>query len=151
MFDLKNGETFNSDANVPLLQNAAGDNEVNAELVSPIPPMNSSSPLTNLFSQPSLRSSIFALICVTLGTGMLPLPYFFKTNGVVLTMVMYAFCGIATYLTLKILINMAYLNNTYSYNDLVAKYYGKKMVLLSHGMFIYINSLRIFYSISHRI
>ena len=131
MFDLKNGETFNSDANVPLLQNAAGDNEVNAELVSPIPTMNSSSPLTNLFFQPikrgSLRSSIFALICVTLGTGMLPLPYFFKTNGVVLTMVMYAFCGIATYLTLKILINMAYLNNTYSYNDLVAKYYGKKM------------------------
>ena len=64
MFDLKNGETFNSDANVPLLQNAAGDNEVNAELVSPIPTMNSSSPLTNLFFQPikrgSLRSSIFA-------------------------------------------------------------------------------------------
>lgn len=131
MFDLKNGETFNSDANVPLLQNAAGDNEINAELVSPIPTMNSTSPLSNLFFQPikrgSLRSSVFALICVTLGTGMLPLPYFFKTNGVVLTMVMYAFCGIATYLTLKILINMAYLNNTYSYNDLVAKYYGKKM------------------------
>ena len=40
MFDLKNGETFNSDANVPLLQNAAGDNEINAELVSPIPTMN---------------------------------------------------------------------------------------------------------------
>ena len=30
----------------------------------------------------SLRASIFGLVCVTLGTGMLPLPYFFKSNGI---------------------------------------------------------------------
>lgn len=39
----------------------------------------------------SLRSSIYGLICVTLGTGMLPLPYFFRTNGILLTLIIFFF------------------------------------------------------------
>ena len=57
MFDLKNGETFNSDANVPLLQNAAGDNEVNAELVSPIPTMKPTAYPSGVMK---LKESIFS-------------------------------------------------------------------------------------------
>ena len=39
----------------------------------------------------SLRSSVYGLICVTLGTGMLPLPYFFRTNGILLTLIIFFF------------------------------------------------------------
>ena len=132
MFNLKHGETFDSDHLTPLLQPAENGIRNEQDVISPASTMPStSSPLANLFFRPikrgSLRSSIFALICVTLGTGMLPLPYFFKTNGIILTLIIYTFCGIATYLTLLVLINMAYLNDCYSYNDLVAKYFGKKM------------------------
>lgn len=88
-------------------------------------------PLYNLFFQPikhgSLKTSIFCMICVTLGTGMLPLPYFFKSNGIILTLVVFLICGASTYITLKILISLAYKNATYNYNELVSKYYGKKM------------------------
>ena len=45
-----------------------------------------SNSLRNTYFSPlapgSLRASIFALVCVTLGSGMLPLPYFFRKNGI---------------------------------------------------------------------
>ena len=82
----------------------------------------------NLFFRPikhgSLRSSIFCMICVTLGTGMLPLPYFFRTNGIILTLIMYFFCSIPTYFTLQLLIKMSYEFNTYDFIGLVNKVYN---------------------------
>lgn len=88
----------------------------------------------------SLRASVFALVCVTLGTGMLPLPYFFKTNGILLTMVIFLLCGFATLYTLKLLISIAYDNKTYTYNELVSKYFGSTMVNYSIVVLM-INSL----------
>ena len=82
----------------------------------------------NLFFRPikhgSLRSSIFCMICVTLGTGMLPLPYFFRTNGIILTLIMYFFCSIPTYFTLQLLIKMGYEFKTYDFIGLVNKVYN---------------------------
>lgn len=88
----------------------------------------------------SLKASVFALICVTLGTGMLPLPYFFITNGILLTMAIFLLCGFATLYTLKLLISMAYENKTYVYNELVGKYFGTAMVNYSIVVLM-INSL----------
>ena len=36
----------------------------------------------------SLKSSIFCMICVTLGTGMLPIPHLFSSNGLILTFIL---------------------------------------------------------------
>jgi vesicular inhibitory amino acid transporter len=90
----------------------------------------------------SLRASIFCLICVTLGSGMLPLPYFFKTNGIILTLLIYFFCAFSTLRTLKILCNLSYKTKIYSYNELVAHYFGQnsKMVIYSITVLL-INSL----------
>ena len=90
----------------------------------------------------SLRASIFCLICVTLGTGMLPLPYFFKSNGIILTLFIFFFCAFSTLLTLKILINLSYKNKIYSYNELVAQYFGKGSSMESYSItMLLINSL----------
>ena len=64
----------------------------------------------------SLRSSVYGLICVTLGTGMLPLPYFFRTNGIILSLIIFFFCSFPTYITLKILTSMSFQFEIYSYN-----------------------------------
>ena len=49
--------------------------------------------LYNLFFRPvkhgSVRSSVFCMICVTLGTGMLPIPYLLSSNGIILTFILF--------------------------------------------------------------
>ena len=73
----------------------------------------------------SLRSSVYGLICVTLGTGMLPLPYFFRTNGIILSLIIFFFCSFPTYITLKILTSMSFQFEIYSYNQLISFFFGK--------------------------
>ena len=73
----------------------------------------------------SLRSSVYGLICVTLGTGMLPLPYFFRTNGILLTLIIFFFCSFPTYITLKLLTTMSYEFKVYSFDKLIAHLFGK--------------------------
>ena len=68
----------------------------------------------------SLRASIFALICVTLGSGMLPLPYFFKRNGIFLSLIIFLFCGFCTLFTLKISLELTNKNKIYVYNEIVS-------------------------------
>jgi amino acid permease len=90
----------------------------------------------------SLRASIFGLVCVTLGTGMLPLPYFFKTNGIILTLIIFFICAFSTLWTLKILINLAYENKCYSYNELVGIYFNKNNFMVNYSIVVLlINSL----------
>ncbi|MCQ2818176.1 MAG: amino acid transporter [archaeon] len=79
----------------------------------------------------SLREAVCCMICVTLGTGMLPLPYFFRTNGILLTLIIFTICGLSTYYTLQKLIKMAHNKNTFSYSDLVKLYFGKGMTIYS--------------------
>lgn len=102
--------------------------------------------LTQIYFQPmhpgSLRASIFCLICVTLGSGMLPLPYFLKANGIILTLILFFLCAFSTLYTLKILINLSYKNQIYSYNELVGKYYGYKSKMEIYSIIVLlINSL----------
>ena len=64
--------------------------------------------ITTFFFRPvqhgSLKSSIFCMICVTLGTGMLPIPYLFYSNGLILTFILYLIFSFPTYFTLQLLI-----------------------------------------------
>ena len=67
--------------------------------------------LANLFFRPvkhgSVRSSVFCMICVTLGTGMLPIPYLFSSNGIILTFILFLIFSFPTYKTLQILIKIS--------------------------------------------
>ena len=105
---------------------------------------NSSIGLNRTYFSPlapgSLRASIFALICVTLGSGMLPLPYFFKRNGIFLSLIIFLFVGFTTLSTIKILLNLANKNKIYVYNDIVNVYYNNHMVTYSIIVLL-INSL----------
>ena len=88
----------------------------------------------------SLRASIFALVCVTLGSGMLPLPYFFRKNGIFLSLIIFLFCGFCTLFTIKILLELAHKNKIYVYNDLVGIYFNNHMITYSIIVLL-INSL----------
>ena len=96
--------------------------------------------LSNIFFRPinhgSLRHSVFALICVTLGTGMLPLPYFFKTNGIILTLLLFILCSFPTYLTLQQLIAISYENECYSYESLVSIYFGNDSFMVKYTIIV---------------
>ena len=74
----------------------------------------------------SLKSSIFCMICVTLGTGMLPIPHLFSSNGLILTFILYLFCALPTYKTMQILIKISHENKLYNFPELVSKYFGYK-------------------------
>ena len=74
----------------------------------------------------SLKSSIFCMICVTLGTGMLPIPHLFSSNGLILTFILYFFFSFPTYKTLQILIKISHDNKLYNFPELVSKYFGHK-------------------------
>jgi amino acid permease len=72
----------------------------------------------------SLTSSIFCMICVTLGTGMLPIPHLFSSNGLILTFILYLFFSLPTYKTMQMLIKMSHNNKLYNFPELVSKYFG---------------------------
>ena len=74
----------------------------------------------------SLKSSIFCMICVTLGTGMLPIPHLFSSNGLVLTFILYLFFSLPTYYTLQLLIQISHDNKIYNFPELVSKHFGYK-------------------------
>ena len=74
----------------------------------------------------SLQSSIFCMICVTLGTGMLPIPHLFTSNGLILTFILYLFFSFPTYITLQLLIQISHDNKIYNFPELVSKYFGYK-------------------------
>ena len=82
----------------------------------------------NLFFRPikhgSVRSSVFCMICVTLGTGMLPIPHLFSSNGLILTFILFLIFSFPTYKTLQILIEISRKNKIYNFPELVSKYFG---------------------------
>ena len=86
--------------------------------------------ISNIFFRPvqhgSLKSSIYCMICVTLGTGMLPIPHLFVSNGLILTLIIYLFCSLPTYYTLQLLISISHKNKIYNFSELFAKYFGPK-------------------------
>ena len=86
--------------------------------------------ISTIFFRPvhhgSLKSSIFCMICVTLGTGMLPIPHLFSYNGLILTFILFLFFSFPTYITLQILIKISHENKLYNFPELVCKYFGNK-------------------------
>ena len=84
--------------------------------------------MTTVFFRPvhhdSLSSSIFCMICVTLGTGMLPIPHLFSSNGLILTFILFLFFSFPTYKTMQILIKISHNNKIYNFPELVSKYFG---------------------------
>ena len=75
-------------------------------------------------SHGSVMSSVFCMICVTLGTGMFPIPHLFVSNGLILTLILFLFFSIPTYKTLQILIKISRKNKIYNFPELVSKYFG---------------------------
>ena len=84
--------------------------------------------LVNAFFRPvkhgSVSSSVFCMICVTLGTGMLPIPHLFTSNGLILTFIFFLIFSFPTYKTLQILIKISRKNKIYNFPELVSKYFG---------------------------
>ena len=82
----------------------------------------------NLFFRPikhgSVWSSVFCMICVTLGTGMLPIPHLFSSNGLILTFILFLLFSFPTYKTLQILIEISRKNKIYNFPELVSNYFG---------------------------
>ena len=72
----------------------------------------------------SVMSSVFCMICVTLGTGMFPIPHLFSSNGLVLSLILFLFFSFPTYKTLQILIKISRKNKIYNFPELVSKYFG---------------------------
>ena len=89
--------------------------------------------LYNLFFRPvkhgSVRSSVFCMICVTLGTGMLPIPYLFSSNGIILTFILFLIFSFPTYKTLQILIKISRKNKVYNLPELVSRYFGVDSIM----------------------
>ena len=84
--------------------------------------------IANAFFRPikhgSVRSSVFCMICVTLGTGMLPIPHLFSSNGLILTFILFFIFALPTYKTLQIMIKISRKNKIYNLPELVSKYFG---------------------------
>ena len=77
----------------------------------------------------SIRSSVFCMICVTLGTGMFPIPNLFTSNGLILTFIFFFIFSFPTYKTLQILIKISRKNKNYNFPELVSKYFGSSSLM----------------------
>lgn len=93
-----------------------------------------------LYFQPitkgSVRASIFCLLCVSVGSGVLSLPYNIKVPGLILGMIIFLISSFATYWTLNLLKEAAYKDKIYSYGELVEKYYGKKLLITTEVILV---------------
>ena len=69
------------------------------------------------------------MICVTLGTGMLPIPYLFSSNGIILTFILFLIFSFPTYKTLQILIKILRKNKVYNLPELVSRYFGVDSIM----------------------
>jgi amino acid permease len=85
------------------------------------------SPIT----QGSLRASIMCLLCVTLGSSLLSMPYTMKSLGVILGLIMFFITGFICHWTLVLVEKVAIKEKIYDYGDLVEKHYSKPIVGLT--------------------
>lgn len=88
----------------------------------------------NLFrpiTQGSLRGSIFCLLCITFGSGILSLPYSMKVCGVALTLFLFFISAACIYYTLILLIESAYHFEIIDYLNLVEYTYGKTLLIIT--------------------
>ena len=79
----------------------------------------------------SLTGTIFVLLCITFGSGILSLPYTFKCVGIILGLILFIFSALACFWTLKLLVELAYKNNVLDYCQLVEIYYDHNVVIFT--------------------
>ena len=84
-------------------------------------------PMTN----GSMRGSIFCLLCITFGSGILSLPYSIKLCGLVLTLIIFIISAYLVFTTLNLLCDCAFDNNTIDYLSLVNDIFGSKAMTLT--------------------
>jgi hypothetical protein len=78
----------------------------------------------------SIIGSIFCLLCLTFGSGILALPYSFAQLGIGLGLALYLLASYCVYLTMGLLTKTAYRHNILSYSKLINLFYGYQGVLV---------------------
>ena len=143
--DPENQSHLNTDPNIPPLSFNNSPNIKQETIKFSDNSLSTDENIKNIFFRPvqhgSLKSSIFCMICVTLGTGMLPIPGLFYSNGIILTFIIYLFCSLPTYYTLQLLITLSHENKIYDFLGLVIKYFGEKSFMTKLSIVVlFINS-----------
>jgi amino acid permease len=82
-------------------------------------------------SKGSARASILCLVCVTLGTSLLSLPYAMKACGVILCLILFFLCASIAHWTLNLIAKTSKNEDCYEYDVLVSRYYGKNLINLT--------------------
>lgn len=82
------------------------------------------------FTQGSISGSVFCLLCLTFGSGILALPYSFKKCGLILGSLLFIISSYSVYWTMSLLVKVAYDNKILNYSKLINKFYGKEAVLI---------------------
>lgn len=81
-------------------------------------------PMTN----GSMRGSIFCLLCITFGSGILSLPFSIKLCGLALSLIIYLISAYLVYATLNLLCDCAFESNRIDYLNLVCDTFGYKVM-----------------------
>lgn len=87
----------------------------------------------------SLRASILCLLCITIGTNLLSIPYTMKMCGVALAIIIFVISAIISHWTLNMISETCLKEGYYDYSLLVHKYYGKTLILTTLVMCIFNN------------
>mmetsp|Transcript_19388 Transcript_19388/g.18498 ORF Transcript_19388/g.18498 Transcript_19388/m.18498 type:complete len:285 (+) Transcript_19388:309-1163(+) len=83
-----------------------------------------------------MRSSIFSLIAVTMGAGMLTLPYVISLNGVVWGSFLIIFGGLLSYFSGSLLVKCTELTGKYSYEEIAKSAFGSRVQYVVSLIFI---------------
>lgn len=79
----------------------------------------------------SLRGSTFAMASITFGGGCLAFPYAVMQCGPIIGLLIFIFCGLCSYYTIKILLDDGVKAKLLDYNELLEKTHGKGLVIFS--------------------
>lgn len=78
----------------------------------------------------STSGSVFCLLCLSFGSGILALPYSFAKAGIVLGILLFILASFFVYWTLCLLTKVAFKENKLNYSLLIYKYFGKTQVII---------------------
>ncbi len=78
----------------------------------------------------STSGSVFCLLCLTFGSGILALPYSFSKAGIVLGSLLFILASFFVYWTLNLLTKVAFKDNKLNYSLLIYKYFGQNQVII---------------------
>ena len=83
------------------------------------------------FEDGDVNSSVFSLIQVTLGAGLLTFPYAIMQNGIVIGSVLIALGGLVSWYTGMLLISASAHTNKITYEEIAEVLYGKKFAIVT--------------------